>query len=134
MAYVENIVNFLATTLTFKQGLHLYNYIDKPDLDMNQLISKVRGVLFNKHNVGLRLPAWIGILIGFKFDILAKITGKRFPISSIRVKKFMGTTQFDTSIPAEIFQAPVPLSEAIQRTVKYEFIEDNSDKDVFYTE
>jgi hypothetical protein len=46
----------------------------------------------------------------------------------------MGTTQFDTSIPAEIFQAPVPLSEAIQRTVKYEFIEDNSDKDVFYTE
>ncbi len=35
MAYVENVVAFLEYSLSFKPGLHIYNYIDKPDFDMN---------------------------------------------------------------------------------------------------
>jgi len=64
MAYVENVAAFLKFSLSFKPGLHIYNYIDKPDFDMNTLVSKTRKTLFGKNNVGLRLPAFLGLTIG----------------------------------------------------------------------
>ena len=60
MAYVENVVAFIEYSLSFEPGLHIYNYIDKPDFDMNTLISGARKTLFGKTNVGLRLP---GLLV-----------------------------------------------------------------------
>ena len=53
MAYVENVVAFIEYSLSFKPGLHIYNYIDKPDFDMNTLILKTRLTLFGKNNIGL---------------------------------------------------------------------------------
>ena len=47
--------------------------------------------LFKKNNTGLRLPAFIGIFIGYIFDILKYVSGINLPISSIRVKKFLKT-------------------------------------------
>src|SRR5690606_41923624 len=41
MAYVENIAAFLEYSLGFGPGVHLYNYVDKPDFDMNSLVKKV---------------------------------------------------------------------------------------------
>lgn len=37
MAYVGNVAGFLAHALGFGPGVHLYNYVDKPDADMNGL-------------------------------------------------------------------------------------------------
>ena len=51
MAYVENVAAFLEYSLSFKPGLHIYNYIDKPDFDMNTLVSEARKTLFGKNNV-----------------------------------------------------------------------------------
>jgi GlcNAc-P-P-Und epimerase len=45
IAYVENIAAFLEHSLSFTPGVHLYNYIDKPDLDMNRLVNTVRNEL-----------------------------------------------------------------------------------------
>jgi GlcNAc-P-P-Und epimerase len=87
MAYVENVVAFLEYSLDFPVGVHIYNYIDKPDLDMNTLISTARKALFGKANIGIRLPKSIGIGIGYLADGITKITGKSLPVSSIRVKK-----------------------------------------------
>jgi hypothetical protein len=56
------------------------------------------------------------------------------PVSCIRVKKFMGTTQFASSVKSTGFEAPVKLEDAIDRTLRYEFIEDNSEEQVFLTE
>ena len=134
MAYVENVVAFLEYSLSFKPGLHIYNYIDKPDFDMNTLVSGARKTLFGKNDVGLRLPAFLGMAIGYIADILAKVTGKSLAVSSIRVKKFMGTTQFSTSVSETGFVAPVELEEGLARTLRYEFLEDNSDKRTFDTE
>ena len=134
MAYVENVVAFLDHSLLFKPGLHIYNYIDKPDFDMNTLVSKTRKTLFKKNNVGLKIPASMGMLIGYLSDIIAKLSGKKLPISSIRVKKFMSTTQFTSSIKETDFVAPVHLEEGLKRTLRYEFLEDNSDKAIFETE
>lgn len=134
MAYVENVAAFLEHSLSFKKGLHIYNYIDKPDFDMNTLIIKIRKTLFGKRNIGLRLPSFLGIAIGKIADFLARILGKTLPISAIRVKKFMSTTQFSSSINATNFEPPVSLDEGLARTLNYEFLEDNSEKQTFETE
>ena len=134
MAYVENVAAFLEYSLSFKPGLHIYNYIDKPDFDMNTLVSKARKTIFEKNSVGLRMPAFLGMAIGYFADVVAKLTGKTLPISSIRVKKFMGTTQFASSISETGFIPPVSLEEGLDRTLRYEFLEDNSDKQIFETE
>lgn len=134
MAYVQNVAEFLAFSTNLGVGSHLYNYIDKPDLDMNTLVSRSRSVLFGKDNVGLRLPRWLGVAIGYCFDILAKLTRTRLPISSIRVKKFMATTAFNTSVPKTTFEAGCRLEEGIDRTLRYEFVQDNNEKPIFYSE
>lgn len=134
MAYVENVAAFLEYSLSFMPGLHIYNYIDKPDFDMNTLVSEARKTLFGKNNVGLRLPAFLGMAIGYFADFVAKITGKTLPVSSIRVKKFLSTTQFASSVSETGFVPPVNLEEGLARTLRYEFLEDNSDKRTFETE
>ena len=134
MAYVENVAAFLEYGMKSDNGFYLYNYIDKPDFNMNQLVSKAREVLFRSGGVGIKLPAFIATLIGFLVDILAKIAGRSFSISRIRVKKFMATTHFDTAIDPKSFQAPVSLNEGLERTLKYEFLENNKNKRTFYTE
>ena len=134
MAYVENLAAFLEYSLGFNAGLHVFNYIDKPDYDMNTLISQTRNILFNKNNVGIRLPAFLGRLIGYFSDFISRLTGKNLPISSIRVKKFMTTTKFASSLSKTDFIPPVMLEEGLARTLRYEFIEDNSDKRIFETE
>ncbi len=134
MAYVENVVAFIEFSLSFEPGLHVYNYIDKPDLDMNTLISETRHTLFGENNVGLRLPGFLGISIGYFADMVAKIINRPLPVSSIRVKKFMGTTQFRSSVATTDFNAPVSLKDGLARTLRYEFIEDNSNNRTYDTE
>lgn len=74
------------------------------------------------------MPYWLGIPVGYGFDILSKLTGKKFSVSSVRVKKFCATTQFDATLAhSSGFNAPYTLSEGLHRTLQYEFI--NADKD-----
>ena len=134
MAYVENVAAFLEFSLDFPSGMHIYNYIDKPDLDMNMLVSTARRALFGKANVGIRLPKFFGVGVGFLADGFTKITGKSLPVSSIRIKKFLGTTQFSSAVHDTGFVAPVRLEDAVERTLRYEFIEDNFDQPKFFME
>lgn len=134
MAYVENIAAFLEYALTFKPGVHVYNYIDKPDFTMNTLVGIVNRILGKSERIGFRLPYAIGFLIGKVFDLAAAITGKRFAISSIRVKKFCANSVYNTALDKSGFVSPVPLIEALERTVRYEFIESHEQEGVFFTE
>tara|TARA_B100000029_G_scaffold486311_1_gene540528 strand:+ start:5864 stop:6853 length:990 start_codon:yes stop_codon:yes gene_type:complete len=134
MAYVENVSAFLEHSITIEPGFHVYNYIDKPDLDMNSLVKLARRTLLNKEGVGLRMPGFIGIALGYIADFLAFLTRLNLPVSSIRVKKFMGTTQFSSAANETGFTPPVSLEEGLDRTLRYEFLEDNSGKRTFDTE
>lgn len=134
MAYVQNIAEFLAFCTQFGPGEHLYNYVDKPDLSMNTLVGRCRSVLWGKKGVGLRLPGWLGILAGYGFDGLAAITGKKLPISSIRVKKFMGTTAFNSSISKTGFKPSSSLVQGIEQTLRHEFLENHKAEKVFFSE
>ena len=134
MAYVENVAAFLEHSLLFEPGVHIYNYIDKPDFDMNTLVLETRKTLFGKNNIGLRLPSTVGIIFGYFADVIAKIINKSLPVSSIRIKKFLGATQFQSSTDTSGFIAPVSLSDGLTRTLRYEFIDDNSKNRTFDTE
>lgn len=135
MAYVGNIVEFIKYKMTnVSKGYEVYNYVDKPDLNMNELVSEVEKSL-NKKIPSIHLPYTLGILGGLGFDLLSKITGKKYSISSVRVKKFCATTQFDASkVHSCGFIAPYTLSQGLDRTLKYEFIQDEKDNITFESE
>ena len=58
---------------------------------MNSLATKVNRILGRSEKSGMRLPFSMGLLIGKDFDLAEEIAGKRFAISSIRVKIFAQT-------------------------------------------
>jgi len=134
MAYVENVAAFLEYALTFKPGVHVYNYIDKPDFTMNTLVGTVNRMLGKSEKIGFRLPYSVGMMIGKAFDLMAALTGKRLAISSIRVKKFCANSMFNTSVEKSGFVPVVSLTEALEKTVRYEFLESHEHEGVFYTE
>ena len=120
--------------MSFKPGIHVYNFIDKPDFTMNGLVANVNRMLNRPEGVRFRLPYLVGLLIGKGFDLVAKLTGKRFAISALRVKKFCANSVYNSAIDQTGFVSPVPLAEALERTIRYEFIESHEDEGVFYTE
>lgn len=135
MAYVGNIVVFTKFLIDNKtEGYNVYNYIDKPDLSMNELVGHVSKVL-NKHIPKIHFPLWLGMMGGYCFDLMAKISGKKLTISSVRVKKFCATTQFDaTKVQKSGFKAPFTLAEGLRCTLEFEFIHDAAGDITFKTE
>lgn len=130
MAYVGNIVAFIKFLINNNTtGYNIYNYIDKPDFTMNELVGHVSEVL-DKHIPMTHFPKWMGMFGGYCFDILAAITRKKLTVSSVRVKKFCATTQFDAAkVKSTGFIAPYSLGEGLARTLKFEFIEKGYEKD-----
>lgn len=123
MAFVDNIAAFLAAARRFGAGEHLYNYIDKPDLSMNELVLLVRKRLGRSERIRFRIPYALGYVGGFVLDGLSVLMRREFPISAIRVKKFCATTQFRSSaIHVTGFVPPVSLRDGIDRTIEYEFL------------
>ena len=135
MAYVENISAFLEACIRSDEKYGLYNYVDTPDFSMNDLVSRVRYTLSGKQGVGIRLPFWLGALAGYLADFIVKLTGKSLPISYIRVKKFLATTEFKSS-KSNLggFEAPYTLEEGLARTLSSEFINPDNNREIFYTE
>lgn len=134
MAYVENVAAFLEFSLAAPAGVKVVNYVDKPDMPMNALVGLVYATLGRKPGLVQRLPYAVGYLIGAAFDGLALFTGRKFPISRIRVRKFCATTQFASAAAASGFVAPCTLREGLQRTLAFEFLADRADGPIFYTE
>ncbi len=56
MAYVENIAAFIEYSLSFKPGVHVYNYIDKPDFSMNGLVARVNRLLGRPERIRFTTP------------------------------------------------------------------------------
>lgn len=81
------------------------------------------------------MPYWLGLVLGYAADLIAKISGKNLPISSIRIKKFSSSTEF-TSAKASIdnFQALFLLSEGVKLTLRSQFIDVDQNREIFFTE
>lgn len=135
MAYVGNIVSFVKYMIDDIQvGYNVFNYIDKPDFTMNELVSHVSKVL-KKHIPTTHFPYWLGMMGGYCFDVLAFITRKKMTVSSVRVKKFCATTEFDaTKVQNSDFKAPYSLAEGLARTLEFEFVQPRIDDITFKSE
>lgn len=135
MAYVGNIVAFVKYMIdNVTAGYNVFNYIDKPDNNMNQLVGHVSKVL-GKHIPSTHFPYWLGMLGGYGFDLLSKITGKKLAISSVRVKKFCATTEFDAAkVHSCGFKPPFTLDEGLARTLEFEFVHPRTDDIQFISE
>lgn len=135
MAYVGNVVAFVKYLIdNVTEGYNVFNYIDKPDTNMNDLVALVSEVL-HKHIPATHFPYWMGMMGGYCFDLLAKITGRKFAVSSVRVKKFCATTQFDsTKALSSGFVPPYTLKEGLARTLEFEFVHPKPDEIEFKSE
>ncbi len=121
IAYVGNVAAFLEHMLTLKSGKHLYNYADKPDLNMKEMVTDIRKAL-GLNGAGTQIPYIIGLLGGMVFDIAAKITGKKFPISKIRVRKFCANTVVNADkLKKTGFKRPFTLQEGLTKMITTEF-------------
>ena len=135
MAYIGNVVAFLETCIASDRKYGVFNYVDTPDLTMNELVSQVRYTLKGKNGVGPRLPFWLGMILGYVADGVGKLTGKTLPVSSIRVKKFASSTEFRSAKNTlEGFEPPFQLTDGIVQTLQSEFVAPDPSREIFYTE
>ena len=134
MAYLGNIVAFIKNRLEKKEaGFHLFNYVDKPDFTISDLVSLIDKKM--KLNISkIKIPFWLGMLGGYCFDILSKILGKKLSVSSVRVRKFCATTQFDAAKAHSSFEAPFTIKQGLDKTLEHEFINPKKDDILFYSE
>ena len=122
MAYVENVAAFLEFCLGQSAGEHVYNYVDKPDFDMNRLIDVIGSTLGRSAGGGLRLPYAAGYAAGGLADLVSAAIRRPLPLSRIRVKKFCASTEFDSQkMLGSGFHPPVELASAVEKTIVHEF-------------
>jgi nucleoside-diphosphate-sugar epimerase len=122
MAYVENVAAFLEHLSDIGPGIRLLNYVDKPDFDMETLVRLVSLHVGRRGLARLRLPFPIGYSVAGFFDLAAAMTRRSLPISRVRVRKFCSNTMFSADAASRTgFSAPVPLREALKRTLHSDF-------------
>ena len=125
MAYVGNVVSFLHFCLNEEKPAQIYNYADTPDFTMNELMAVIYAK-FGKQKPPFALPYMLGLGAGYAFDGLARLTGKRFPISAVRVQKFCAdtTSSADKSRRAG-FNPPFTLAQGIERMIAHDFAQES---------
>ena len=128
MAYVGNVTRFLGVCLSFPPGIHLYNYADKPDLTVAELVRLAqRELLRDTAAPRLRLPYWAGLLGGLGLDVLSRVSGQPSGISAIRIRKFCAETTVSTLRLDQLgFVRPYELAQALLQTIRYEFKSDGN--------
>jgi nucleoside-diphosphate-sugar epimerase len=121
IAYVGNVTAFLRHCLNDQSALEIYNYADGPDFTMKQLMNVICDKL-GKPKPAFSLPYAAGLGAGYMFDGLARITGKNFPISAVRIRKFCAdTTSSADKARRSGFNPPFTLEEGIERMINHDF-------------
>jgi nucleoside-diphosphate-sugar epimerase len=124
MSYIRNITAFIEYLVNKNTaGRQIYNYADKPDFTMNELITEIEKTLPIKIPA-IKVPFFLGMVGGYLFDIMAFIIQKKMSISSVRIKKFCATTQFDsTKVEESGFEKPFTIGQGLANTLNHEFID-----------
>ncbi len=121
MAYVGNVAAFLMHALTLGPGTVIFNYADGLDMDTRTLVELIRSCL-NQSGSLRRVPKIAVFAGGYLFDIVAQLTGRTFPISAIRIRKFCESTQVRAKQIAQSgFVPPYTLRDGLTRTIQFEF-------------
>jgi nucleoside-diphosphate-sugar epimerase len=126
IAYVGNVAAFLIHTLLLRAGTNVFNYVDGPDMQTSDLVDYIRGCL-GKSGRTPRVPKSVAMTGGRIFDLAARLSGRTYPISAVRVQKFCETTQFRADRMRESgFEPPYTLKDGLARTIQFEFARGSS--------
>ena len=118
IAYVGNLVEFLSTWFDSEPGLHLYNYADKPDKSITELVATISTLLEQQAIPRYALPYWFALFVGWLCDAAAMVTHKPLLISSVRVRKFCANTQINTAALEQIgYKASCTIDEGLARMI-----------------
>ena len=98
--------------------------------ELTKYIEKKMDIILPKQNI----PYFLGMIIGYGFDLLSFIFRKKLTVSSVRVKKFCATTQFNAHKVKKVFNPPFTLKEGLGKTLEHEFINPKKDEFLFYSE
>ena len=121
MAYVENVAAFIAYSLSLGPGIHVFNYADLPDMTTRELANHVLKCLERPSKLR-SLPQPIAMTAGHLLDLVARVSGRRFPISAIRIQKFCENTQLRADrVLRTGFVPPYSLLQGLERTIRSEF-------------
>lgn len=117
MAYVGNLVEFLARGIEGARGCRVFNYADGYDLSTEELVGRL-ATLLGVSRLPLRAPPAAAIVLGHAFDALALLTHRTYPISATRVRAFCAETRISTQALQQCgFVAPFSLDEGLARMV-----------------
>ncbi|MGA8161557.1 MAG: NAD-dependent epimerase/dehydratase family protein [Acidobacteriaceae bacterium] len=121
MAYVGNVAAFLKHACSFGPGLQIFNYVDGPDMSVSELVAHIYRCL-GRSQKPVGIPKFVALGAGYGLDIAAKLSGRTFPISAVRIRKFCETTQFRADrVRQTAFTPPYSLGDALERTIRAEF-------------
>lgn len=123
MAYVGNIASFIKNLVQSKiVGRHVFNYADKDDLSSSQIVNIIKNQLGSRA-LDIKLPYFLGVIVGHSFDLITKITGRKFPVSAVRINKFCAETTVDSSsMLAFGFNAPYSLEDGLRKMIINDFV------------
>ena len=120
IAYVENLIK--ATTFLLdrlKPGIDYFNYSDEPQMAIREIVDTIcryAGVTIHK----FAIPLSLAMVLTFPFDILEKVTGRLFPITAKRIKKFNTATHYKAQkIRVAGFKQPVTLEDGFKKTLEW---------------
>lgn len=124
MAYVGNVVEFLLFLLENDTGpATVFNYADKPDLEVHRIVDVAAGALGRKVR-RVPLPAAAAMGLGYLGDFIGAVTGRIPTLNSERIRKFLADTSLPTDrVLATGFKAPYDLQKAFVTTIRHEFKE-----------
>lgn len=118
MGYVGNLSILLTSLINVKPGIEIYNFAGRPDLSSKEIVSIVADEMGYKKKIP-NAPKWFGLLVGFIYDIFSKVTGKKYAISLIRIKKFISDTTVNTEhLYNSRFIEKYSLEEGLRRMIK----------------
>ena len=121
LAYVGNVADFLVHALSFGPGVHVYNYADKPDLDMNHLVA-LAGEALGVRRRPLRVPYGLGLGVGLGYDLVARLSRRSFAVSAARIRKYAASTRFaNDRCLASGFRPRHDPHDAFVATIRFEF-------------
>lgn len=120
IAYIENLIEATIFLLgRLKRGIEYFNYVDEPQMTIKQIVNTI------SHYGGVKipnvhLPLFLAVVLSSPFDVLEKITGRLFPITAKRIKKFNTETHFKADKIREVgFRQPITLEEGFRRTLEW---------------
>jgi len=121
MGYVGNISIFLASLIYATKKVDIVNFAGKNDLTTEEIVEIVQDELALHHGF-ISIPYFIGIVGASILDLISVVTGRKFPISKVRIQKFTADTTISTTHLFEGgFQEKYTLEDALRKMVQFEF-------------